>query len=111
MYTSLLARRIPQLLASTAFLIALGAPGATRAQDKPYFVTYSQDLEEPGNLEFENKSALGKPEGETTSARSQQNWSTERRPGGRPSSTWMGRLHRMSQPYRPVSAGRIVFGC
>ncbi len=63
MYTSLLARRIPQLLASTAFLIALGAPRATRAQDKPYFVTYSQDLEEPGNLEFENKSALGKPEG------------------------------------------------
>jgi hypothetical protein len=34
-----------------------------RAQDKPYFVTYSQDLEEPGNLEVETKSALADPEG------------------------------------------------
>jgi hypothetical protein len=28
------------------------------AQDKPYFVTYSHDLEEPGNLEVETKTAL-----------------------------------------------------
>jgi hypothetical protein len=34
-----------------------------RAQDKPYFVTYSQDLEEPGNLEVETKTALARPEG------------------------------------------------
>jgi hypothetical protein len=34
-----------------------------RAQEKPYFVTYSQDLEEPGNLEIETKTALGRPEG------------------------------------------------
>jgi hypothetical protein len=33
------------------------------AQEKPYFVTYSQDLEEPGNLEIETKTALGRPEG------------------------------------------------
>jgi len=32
------------------------------AQDKPYFVTYSHDLEEPGNLEIETKSALARPE-------------------------------------------------
>jgi hypothetical protein len=32
------------------------------AQDKPYFVTYSQDLEEPGNLEIETKTALVRPE-------------------------------------------------
>ncbi len=36
---------------------------AVRAQDKPYFVTYSHDLEEPGNLEIETKTALGRPEG------------------------------------------------
>jgi hypothetical protein len=34
-----------------------------RAQEKPYFVTYSHDLEEPGNLEIETKSALGQPNG------------------------------------------------
>jgi hypothetical protein len=37
--------------------------GATcRGQDKPYFVTYSHDLEEPGNLEIETKSALANPD-------------------------------------------------
>ena len=40
------------------------APGA-RAQDKPYFVTYSHDLEEPGNLEIETKTALARPVGST----------------------------------------------
>jgi len=34
-----------------------------KAQEKPYFVAYSQDLEEPGNLEIETKTALGRPEG------------------------------------------------
>ena len=33
-----------------------------RAQDKPYFVTYSHDLEEPGNLEIETKTALAQPQ-------------------------------------------------
>ena len=33
------------------------------AQDKPYFVTYSQDLEEPGSLELETKTALARPQG------------------------------------------------
>jgi hypothetical protein len=33
-----------------------------RTQDKPYFVTYSHDLEEPGNLEIETKTALARPE-------------------------------------------------
>jgi hypothetical protein len=35
-------------------------PGAP-AQEKPYFVTYSHDLEEPGNLEIETKTALAQP--------------------------------------------------
>jgi hypothetical protein len=34
-----------------------------RTQDKPYFVTYSHDLEEPGNLEIETKTALAQPGG------------------------------------------------
>jgi len=38
-------------------LITIGAG----AQDKPYFVTYSHDLEEPGNLEIETKTALAQP--------------------------------------------------
>ena len=33
------------------------------AQEKPYFITYSHDLEEPGNLELETKTALGQPQG------------------------------------------------
>jgi hypothetical protein len=35
------------------------------AQEKPYFVTYSHDLEEPGNLEVETKTALARPDGST----------------------------------------------
>jgi hypothetical protein len=33
------------------------------AQEKPYFVTYSHDLEEPGNLEIETRTALARPQG------------------------------------------------
>jgi hypothetical protein len=43
--------------------IALVILPAAHAQDKPYFVTYSHDLEEPGNLEIETKTALGQPGG------------------------------------------------
>lgn len=38
-------------------------PLAGRAQEKPYFVTYSHDLEEQGNLEIETKTALARPDG------------------------------------------------
>src|SRR5271165_1393385 len=31
------------------------------AQEKPYFVTYSEDMEEPGNLDIENFSVVGNP--------------------------------------------------
>jgi len=47
---------IPLLLVSTL-------PYFAHAQDKPYFVTYSQDMEEPGNLEIETKTALAQPNG------------------------------------------------
>lgn len=40
--------------------LALQAPAA-RAQEKPYFVTYSTDLEEPGNLEIALKGLTASP--------------------------------------------------
>ena len=53
-----------RVLYSTLLIVLLmaGVASAARAQDKPYFVTYSQDLEEPGNLEIETKTALGRPQ-------------------------------------------------
>ncbi|HEY2857589.1 MAG TPA: hypothetical protein VGJ21_04185 [Terracidiphilus sp.] len=42
--------------------LAAGLIAAAAAQEKPYFVTYSHDLEEPGNLEIETKTALAKPQ-------------------------------------------------
>ena len=35
--------------------------GACKAQERPYFVTYSHEMEEPGNLEIEFFNAVGKP--------------------------------------------------
>jgi hypothetical protein len=51
----------PGLLLAGCF--SLWVVPAARAQDKPYFVTYSQELEEPGNLEIETKTALARPDG------------------------------------------------
>jgi hypothetical protein len=41
-------------------LISLSVMAA--AQERPYFVTYSQYLEEPGNLEIATKNVIGKPQ-------------------------------------------------
>jgi hypothetical protein len=49
----------PQLLVA----LILAAPIFVNAQERPYFVTYSHELEEPGNLEIETFSAVGKPPG------------------------------------------------
>lgn len=46
-----------------AALLAGGLAVCAAAQEKPYFVTYSHDLEEPGNLEIETKTALARPDG------------------------------------------------
>jgi hypothetical protein len=43
--------------------ILLAACLQSGAQERPYFVTYSQDMEEPGNLELENYSVVGNPKG------------------------------------------------
>ena len=37
--------------------------GACMAQERPYFVTYSHEMEEPGNLDIEFFNAVGKPPG------------------------------------------------
>ena len=55
MARSLLSVLLPAVLFGLVY-----APG-TQAQEKPYFVTYSHDLEEPGNLEVETKTALAQP--------------------------------------------------
>jgi hypothetical protein len=42
-------------------LLALACAAGVQAQERPYFVTYSHDLEEPGNLEIAIKSAQATP--------------------------------------------------
>lgn len=43
------------------FLSAVLLAGGARAQERPYFVTYSHEMEEPGNLDIELFNAVGKP--------------------------------------------------
>src|SRR6267154_6738184 len=52
------ARCVPALI---AFLLAFCLPSF--AQEKPYFITYSHDMEEPGNLEIATSTAIGTPRG------------------------------------------------
>jgi hypothetical protein len=55
-------------LTRSVLIVAFGlflVPFPCQAQEKPYFVTYSHDLEEPGNLEIETKTALGRPDSST----------------------------------------------
>ena len=51
-------------LAVVSFLVAtqLLFAKSARAQERPYFVTYSQDMEEPGNLELETFNVAGNPQ-------------------------------------------------
>jgi hypothetical protein len=49
--------------ASLAVTLVIFMPLIGGAQEKPYFVTYSHELEEPGNLEIETKSAVAQTNG------------------------------------------------
>jgi hypothetical protein len=49
-----------RMLVSYLFLCFVAAANCG-AQERPYFVTYSHEMEEPGNLEIELFSAVGKP--------------------------------------------------
>jgi Putative MetA-pathway of phenol degradation len=43
------------------FFAILALSSVCSGQERPYFVTYSAEMEEPGNLEIATKSAIGKP--------------------------------------------------
>jgi hypothetical protein len=45
-------------------LLSLTVCGTSSAQEVPYFVAYSHHLEEPGSLEVETKTAMGRPQSE-----------------------------------------------
>lgn len=48
----------------TLALLLLGLSATTAlSQERPYFVTYSHEMEEPGNLEIENFNVVGNPPG------------------------------------------------
>lgn len=64
MFISLRKRVIGQPIWALVGLLLTG-PAVVAAQEKPYFVTYSHDLEEPGNLELETKTAIARPDGST----------------------------------------------
>lgn len=42
-------------------LFALALTCASKAQERPYFITYSHEMEEPGDLEIKLGNAVGKP--------------------------------------------------
>jgi hypothetical protein len=42
---------------------ALALPLLCRAGERPFFITYTHQMEEPGNLEFATKNVIGKPNG------------------------------------------------
>ncbi len=59
-----IARRCGQSLPICTLLpmfAVLALSSACTAQERPYFVTYSAEMEEPGNLEIEMKTAVSKP--------------------------------------------------
>lgn len=62
MYARFLHRTFWSIFVATVTVL-FGAAFNANAQEKPYFVTYSHDLEEPGNLEIETKTALAQPDG------------------------------------------------
>ena len=54
-----------QLIGRALLLLAVAFPSYMKlsAQEYPYFVTYSQEMEEPGNLDLESFNVSGNPKG------------------------------------------------
>lgn len=52
-------RRVGELLVALLGPVVLAC--SAMAQERPYFVTYSHEMEEPGDLEIESVNALGRP--------------------------------------------------
>jgi hypothetical protein len=61
MFARLIGRSLPGALAALAALYLFAFAPVASGQEKPYFVTYSTDLEEPGNLEVEFKGLTAHP--------------------------------------------------
>jgi len=52
------------MIKTTVIILSLiFAASAAHAQERPYFVTYSHEMEEPGNLEIESYNVMGQPPG------------------------------------------------
>jgi hypothetical protein len=51
------------LIRSLVLAVVLAAAANAVAQERPYFVTYSHEMEEPGNLEIESFNVMGQPPG------------------------------------------------
>jgi hypothetical protein len=50
------------MIKTTVIILSLlFTASVTQAQERPYFVTYSHEMEEPGNLEVESFSVIGQP--------------------------------------------------
>jgi hypothetical protein len=63
LHLRILAKHYARSCCTLTLGLALWLPATVHAQEKPYFVTYSHDLEEPGNLEIETKSNVARPNG------------------------------------------------
>jgi len=74
-----------------------------RSQEKPYFVTYTHDLEEPGNLEIETKTALAQPESGNRFGATALELEYGLRAWWTASSTSMARLRAATQQFSPAS--------
>ena len=61
------ARRLPtwrtKATARLIVIASLGLVPACWAGEGPFFITYTHQMEEPGNLEFGTKNVIGKPNG------------------------------------------------
>lgn len=51
------------MIRNCLFAFVLLSCGLAAAQERPYFVTYSHEMEEPGNLEIESFNVVGQPPG------------------------------------------------
>lgn len=56
-------RRLFSSRVSITVAVVLGLAAGSYGQERPYFVTYSHEMEEPGNLEIETYGAVGQPPG------------------------------------------------
>jgi hypothetical protein len=91
-----------------ALLLFLFLSFRAAGQERPYFVAYSHEMEEPGDLEIESFSALGRPAGVTSFGAPISSLNTESRLGGPPSCISMARSRNMKALFSQVSDWRTA---